>query len=545
MDVTQYAMELVSIPSVSSVSNERISRVIADHLRRMGFEVEWLTYKDVNGERKVNLIAKRGEGSGGVAYLSHSDVVPADDWSLDFCGAFRPIVQDERLWGRGSCDMKGSIACALAAIERISIADQTSPIYFICTADEELGTMGAHQVDTDSKFFAEMVEQEVFGIVGEPTELGVVHAHKGGVGITVSARGKSAHSSLATGINANYALIPILPLLLEIQKESESSLEYRSDTFNPPTLSWNMILRNVPEAINVTPSLAQACIFLRPMPHVDHQPLVDRVQRAAEALGLEFDYVDKTPPFWVPKDASCVRFMETITGNTDAHTVCYATDGGVLRRLKNLVVCGPGSIDQAHRNNEWISLEQLHRGVDVYERAFREWDSWKATGKISDRQTIPSVKTSAEPSSNWQLEVRAASDDDLMEVQSFLQTFVNQNKVLRRSRAELRTLLANGFIATVEHKMVGFCAIEIYSRKLGEIQCLAVDERYQGRGIGTALVQKCVERGREKGILEIMAISSSEGFLRKLGFDYSLPDQKRALFCQLRSREEMYTHAEE
>ncbi len=99
-------------------------------------------------------------------------------------------------------------------------------------------------------------------------------------------------------------------------------------------------------------------------------------------------------------------------------------------------------------------------------------------------------------------------------------------------------LATNGFVATVDEEVVGFAAVEIYSRKLGEIQCLAVAEAYQGRGIGSKLVELCVERAREKGILEVMAISSSEHFLQKLGFDYSLPDQKRALFFQLRSRDD-------
>jgi amino-acid N-acetyltransferase len=99
-------------------------------------------------------------------------------------------------------------------------------------------------------------------------------------------------------------------------------------------------------------------------------------------------------------------------------------------------------------------------------------------------------------------------------------------------------LVANGFVATVVERVVGFAAVEIYSRKLGEIQCLAVEEGFQGLGIGSRLVALCVQRAREKGILEVMAISSSEHFLQKLGFDYSLPDQKRALFFQLRSREE-------
>lgn len=136
--------------------------------------------------------------------------------------------------------------------------------------------------------------------------------------------------------------------------------------------------------------------------------------------------------------------------------------------------------------------------------------------------------------------VRPAAMEDLPAIQDLLRPFVQQRKLLRRTKAELGTLIGNGFVAVVDEKVVGFSAVEIYSRKLGEVQCLAVDEAYQGHGIGSELVKKCVERAREKGILEIMAISSSDHFLRNLGFDYSLPDQKRALFYQLRSREEMF-----
>ena len=103
--------------------------------------------------------------------------------------------------------------------------------------------------------------------------------------------------------------------------------------------------------------------------------------------------------------------------------------------------------------------------------------------------------------------------------------------------------MSNGFVAVVMdqqgvEQIVGFSAVEIYSRKLGEVQCLAVHPDYQGHGIGSDLVRACVQRAKEKSVMEVMAISASDNFLRKLGFDYALPDQKRALFCQLESRDE-------
>ena len=141
--------------------------------------------------------------------------------------------------------------------------------------------------------------------------------------------------------------------------------------------------------------------------------------------------------------------------------------------------------------------------------------------------------------------IRRAHFDDLDGIQALLQPFVEKRKLLRRMRSELILLMANGYVAEVSDDnglptLVGFSAVEIYSRKLGEIQCLAVAEGYQGNGIGSGLVKACVDRAREKGILEVMAISASDGFLRQLGFDYSLPEQKRALFCQLHSRDEIF-----
>lgn len=432
----------------------------------------------------------------------------------------------------------------MAAAERIPVGEQTGPIYIVCTADEEVGTLGAKQVRAESKYFAEMVTHGTLGIVGEPTELQVVHAHKGGVGMIVSSRGISAHSSTGKGRNANDGLVPILPVLAAIQKESERDPSLQNAMFDPPSLSWNMILRNQPDAVNITPSLAQACIFFRSMPGVQYDGLIARVRQATEEFGLELQVVDRTPYFYVPADAPGVRFLLQLTGNPEPRTVCYATDGGVLSNLENMVICGPGSISQAHRNDEWIDLKELERGCDLYEAAFRQWSGYLKGETIRSASSFARAKEAvavvSENPNRAEYSTRAATAADLEPVHRFLNTFVLQKKLLKRSRQELSGLLPNSFLAERDGRIIGFCAIEIYSRKLGEIQCLAVDESCQGQGVGSALVRLCVDRGREKGIMEVLAISSSDGFLRKIGFDYSLPDQKRALFCQLRTREEMY-----
>jgi amino-acid N-acetyltransferase len=134
------------------------------------------------------------------------------------------------------------------------------------------------------------------------------------------------------------------------------------------------------------------------------------------------------------------------------------------------------------------------------------------------------------------IEIRDASPDDTEQVLELMEPFVVAKHLLRRTEGEIRELTRHGFVAEVNEQIVGFAAVEIYSRKLAEVQCLAVRGDMQGHGLGRRLVAECVDRARELGVLEVMAISSSDNFLLSCGFDYSLPDQKRVLFYPLRNR---------
>ena len=132
--------------------------------------------------------------------------------------------------------------------------------------------------------------------------------------------------------------------------------------------------------------------------------------------------------------------------------------------------------------------------------------------------------------------IREAKASDLAAVQSFLQLYVDSQQLLQRTSLELELLLKHGFVAHVlneaEQNVVGFVALEVYSKKLAEIQCLAVDAKFRRRGIGRDLVRRCVERAAEEKVKELLAISSSEEMLMACGFDYALPGQKRAFFLQ-------------
>lgn len=132
--------------------------------------------------------------------------------------------------------------------------------------------------------------------------------------------------------------------------------------------------------------------------------------------------------------------------------------------------------------------------------------------------------------------IREATADDTPLIFEFLEPFVQQHLLLQRSEDEIRELTKHAFIAFADEACIGFSAIEIYSRKLAEIQCLAVAAEYRNQGIGRELVSRCAMRAKELGVMEVMAISSSDRFLQSCGFEFALPDQKKALFYRLRDR---------
>src|SRR5947209_3016504 len=157
MNALDFASRLVSFDSVSRKSNVAVTDYAALTLGNLGFEIERLDYDDAHGVRKACVIGKKGAGTGGLAYFGHTDVVPADPWFSDEHGPFQPTVQGGRLYGRGSCDMKGSIACMWAAAAQFPSVKLHRPIYVTCTADEEIGYGGAREVAARSKLFREMV----------------------------------------------------------------------------------------------------------------------------------------------------------------------------------------------------------------------------------------------------------------------------------------------------------------------------------------------------------------------------------------------------
>jgi acetylornithine deacetylase len=373
MKTLRYARRLVGFESTSRLSNRLICKYLQMKLVKHGFEVEKLEYRDPQRVRKVNLVAKKGSGQGGLAYFAHTDTVPADDWHSQKYGPWEPEIARERLYGRGSCDMKGSIACMLTASRQFQRADLKQPLYLVFTADEEVGFHGARHVVSSSRRWPEMVEAQTRGIVGEPTALEIVHAHKGMCIIRATSRGKAAHSSTALGKNANLAMIPFLAEMRRIHDELENDARWQDCRFDPPTLSWNIVIHDSNRAANVTSPETTCSIYTRPIPGIDIQPLLERTRRCAAANGLEIEIFDAHSAFHTDTGNAFLQEALKLTHRSTPATVSYGTDAGVLGDLQNLIVCGPGSIAQAHTRDEWISIEQLTLGNEMYTRMIERW----------------------------------------------------------------------------------------------------------------------------------------------------------------------------
>jgi acetylornithine deacetylase len=375
MDPLPIASELVAVPSVSSQSNHPVADVTAAWMTRSGFQIERLEFVDPHGTPHVNLVGKKGKGTGGLAYFGHNDVVPVDTWSFPSSGPFESTVHNKRLYGRGSCDMKGSVAAFLAAAGRMPADELTAPIYFICTADEEIGHIGAQDVARRSQLYRELIAQGALGIIGEPTELEVVYAHKGAVSFRVTSHGRAAHSSTREGRNANWAMIPFLVEIERIRAETESDPAWNHPEFDPSDLRFNLLITDHSPALNITASESVCRVGFRPMPGQKYEQLIDRARAAAAKCGLEFVLGWNEPPVRTDPNSDFVREVLRIAGKSEAHTVSYGTDGSSFLDVKQVVVLGPGDIRQAHTDDEWIALDQLRGGADLYEKLIRRWCS--------------------------------------------------------------------------------------------------------------------------------------------------------------------------
>ena len=362
LDVVQLTRDIVAINSVSQRSNAEVSDLLEKTLKQCAFEVERLEFVDKNGERKVSLVGKKGDGVDGFGLFSHSDTVPGmeEDWT-----PLHPVIEDGRLFGRGSCDMKGPLAATIAAGSEIDATRLQKPIFIVITADEEITGLGARQVAEESVLFN--ATRPKHGVIAEPTRLIPVYAHKGSGKVTVTAHGKAAHTSTDRGISANFLIAPFLAEMAELANLFKTDKSFMNHEFNPPTNGFNMILDNGDCKPNITAAKTVCTLSFRPMPNDRSDDVIAMVTERARKYGFEVSSSRGTP-FYISPNVEVVQVGLKATGAAKPETVAFGTDAATFKNYLQLVILGPGDIAQAHTVGEWIEVAQLLKAVGVYQR---------------------------------------------------------------------------------------------------------------------------------------------------------------------------------
>lgn len=363
--------QLVGFPTVSRDSNLALIEWVEAYLDEHGVQ-HWRI--DSDDGSKANLLARIGPVvEGGVVLSGHTDVVPVDGqpWSSD---PFKLVDKgDGKLYGRGTCDMKGFIACALAEVPRWAQLDLPKPIYLAFSYDEEIGCVGAPRMI--ERLMADHPRPAAV-IVGEPTSMVPVVAQKGATNLRTTVTGHAAHSSQVNqGVSAIHVAARLVTRIEEVM--SELKVEGHVDeAFNVVHSSLHVGKIVGGTATNI---MAQECVFdweIRHLPQDRVDDLLGRVgdyasqleaemQRRAPQTSIVTETLNATVPALADRDnAAALSLCHALLGEqADSGAVAYATEAGQFQREGlATVICGPGSISQAHQPDEYIDIDQLEEG---------------------------------------------------------------------------------------------------------------------------------------------------------------------------------------
>jgi len=363
----EWAQRLVRLNTVSDRSNLPLIETIADELRTLGVPLR-LTYDDER--QKANLFATLGEGKpAGLVLSGHTDTVPwtGQAWTREPLGA---EVADGKLYGRGSADMKAYIGTVVAQTKHWLEADLPFALHYAFSYDEEVGGFGARRLIADLRD-AGLAPR--LCIVGEPTEMVPAIAHKGVYRWRCLVRGHAAHSSLTPhAVNAVEAAARVIARIAGIADELRET-EPRQAGFDVPYTTAAVCVVQGGIADNVVPEDCRFHYEFRNLPGVDAEALHARVAEAARALepamqavdpstGIRFEPFCAMPAFQARPDEPAVALALRLAGAKQTTNVAFGTEAGMFQRAGiSTVVCGPGSIGQAHQADEFVSLEQLGR----------------------------------------------------------------------------------------------------------------------------------------------------------------------------------------
>jgi acetylornithine deacetylase len=367
--------KLISFPTVSKDSNLALTEYVQRFLGELGIQSS-VVYNEE--KTKANLWTTIGPSNmAGVALSAHTDVVPVvgQNWSSD---PFEMARRDGKLYGRGTADMKGFIACCLAMAARVDQSKLTSPIHFAFSYDEEIGCIGVRRL---LDMLKTLPFRPRFCIVGEPTMLQVVTAHKGKLGFRVTAHGLEAHSSLAPiGVNAIYMACDLIAEIRHIQDDlaahgaRDGEYEVAYTTLHVGKMSGGV-------AMNIVPNDASFDFEIRYLPKDDQHAIVARIKQSARDVAKRYAHVfadarfvfsdlQSYPALDTPVDSEVVNFVRALTGGNSTGKITFGTEGGLFQQELGIpaVVCGPGNIAVAHKPDEYVSEEQMQLCDDMLGR---------------------------------------------------------------------------------------------------------------------------------------------------------------------------------
>ncbi|MBL6928484.1 MAG: acetylornithine deacetylase [Rhodospirillales bacterium] len=368
--------KLVAFDTVSRNSNLELIEFIRSYLVANGVESQIIPSAD---GRKANLFATIGpRDRGGVMLSGHTDVVPVDsaEWSSD---PFRVEERDQKLFGRGTADMKGFVAVALAQVPHFLSVDLKTPIHLAFSFDEEIGCLGVRPMIEAIK---DLDVQPALCVVGEPTNMQVMTGHKGNVSTRVHVRGLECHSSRAPmGVNAVEYAAELITFIKGVARRLAAQ-GARDTAYDIPFTTAHVGKIDGGTALNVVPRDCRFEFEFRFLPADDPQSLLGEVKDyARETLeplmkavdpdtGFEWEEKFSFPGLDTAPDAPVVSLVTALCGNEKTGRVAYGTEGGLFFDLAGIpsVICGPGDIDQAHKPNEFITLEQVSKCEDFMRR---------------------------------------------------------------------------------------------------------------------------------------------------------------------------------
>ncbi len=357
---------LIAFDTTSRNSNLEIIHFIRDYLKDLGVASEVITGEDL---AKANLYATLGPSDRpGIALSGHTDVVPIDgqDWASD---PWAVVEKDGKLFGRGTCDMKSFVAVALTFAPRFLERELNVPIHYCFSYDEEVGCLGVRPMLAR---LAELPVRPRLAIIGEPTDMKVINAHKGKLSYRAQVRGFECHSSLAPqGVNAIEYAAKMVVKLNEMARRKAEQGPFEADYDIPHTTVHTGVMEGG-TALNIVPKDCSFEFEFRHLPADDPEALLAEIQRyASEVLepemravqpdtGIAFEFLSAITGLDTPADHEVVQLAKALTGANATSKVAFGTEAGLFAENSiPAVVCGPGSIEQAHKPNEFVTLEQV------------------------------------------------------------------------------------------------------------------------------------------------------------------------------------------